>query len=65
LENLKRRDPLQRPRQRWEDNIRMDLRERVWEGFDWVHLAQDRNQWQDLVNSDAPSCSIKGMEFLD
>jgi hypothetical protein len=26
---------------RWEDNIRMDLREIEWEGVDWMHLAQD------------------------
>jgi hypothetical protein len=30
---------LGRPRCRWEDNIRMDLREIVWEGVDWIHLA--------------------------
>jgi hypothetical protein len=28
---------------RWEDNIRMDLRERGWEFADWIHLAQDRD----------------------
>jgi hypothetical protein len=33
-----------RPRHRWEDNIRMDLREIVWEGGDWMHLAQYRDQ---------------------
>jgi hypothetical protein len=33
--------PLGRPRRRWEDNIRMDVREIVWEGVDWIHLAQD------------------------
>jgi hypothetical protein len=30
--------------------IRMDLREIGWEGVDWIHLAQDRDQWQALVN---------------
>jgi hypothetical protein len=34
---------------RWEDNIRMDLRETGWEGTDLIHLAQDRDQWRDLV----------------
>jgi hypothetical protein len=34
----------------WEDNIIMDLREIGWEDVDWVHLTQDRDQWQDLVN---------------
>jgi hypothetical protein len=32
------------PRHRWEDNIRMDLREVVWGGMDWIDLAQDKNQ---------------------
>jgi len=31
--------PLGRPRRRWEDNIRMDLKELGWEGVDWMHLA--------------------------
>jgi hypothetical protein len=42
--------PLRRPRYRWEDNIRMNLGEVGWEGVDWMHLAQDRDQWQALVN---------------
>jgi len=42
--------PLRRPRHRWEDNIRMNLMEIGWEGVDWMHLAQDRDQWQALVN---------------
>jgi hypothetical protein len=40
-----------RPRRRWEDNIRMDLREIGWEGVDWMHLAQDRVQWRAVVNT--------------
>jgi hypothetical protein len=45
--------PLRRPRRRWEDNIniRMDLRETVWEGVDWIHQAQDRDQGRALVNT--------------
>jgi hypothetical protein len=35
------RRSLGRPRRRWEDNIRMNLREIGWEGVDWTHLAQD------------------------
>jgi len=35
--------PFRRPRCRWEDNIRRDLREIEWEGVDWMHLPQDRN----------------------
>jgi len=33
--------PLGRPKRAREDNIRMDLRKIRWEGFDWMHLAQD------------------------
>jgi hypothetical protein len=33
------------------DNIRMDLREIGWEGVDWMHLAQDIDRWQALVNT--------------
>jgi hypothetical protein len=43
--------PLGRPRLRWEDNIRMDLREIGWVGMDWIDLAQDRDQWRALVNA--------------
>jgi hypothetical protein len=32
--------PLGRHRRRWDDNTRVDLREIVWEGMDWTHLAQ-------------------------
>jgi hypothetical protein len=27
------------------DNFRMDLRETGWEGRDWIHLGQDKDQW--------------------
>jgi len=53
LENLKERDQkrsLGRPMHRWKDNIRMNLREIGCEGVDWMHLAQDREQWWALVN---------------
>jgi hypothetical protein len=40
--------PLGRPRYRWVDNIRMDLREIGWEGMDWVDVAQGRDQWRAL-----------------
>jgi hypothetical protein len=41
-----------RPRRRWEDNIKMDLREIGWGGLDWIDLAQDRDQWLALVNTE-------------
>jgi hypothetical protein len=34
---------LGRPRRKWEDNIKMDLREVRWRGMDWLDLAQRRN----------------------
>jgi hypothetical protein len=42
---------LGRPRRRWEDNIKMDLREVGWEGMDWINLAQDRDRWRALVSA--------------
>jgi hypothetical protein len=39
-----------RPRYRWKDGIRMDLREIGWESVEWIQLAQDRGWWQALVN---------------
>jgi hypothetical protein len=45
------RRPLGRPRRRWEDNIKIDLREVEWGGMDWINLAQDRDRWRALVNA--------------
>jgi hypothetical protein len=42
--------PLGGPRRRWENNIKMDLREIGWGGVDWIDLAPDRDQWRALVN---------------
>jgi hypothetical protein len=41
--------PLGRPRRRWVDNIKIDLREIGWDGMDWTDLAQDRDQRRALV----------------
>jgi hypothetical protein len=43
--------PLGRPRRRWEDNIKMDLREIRINGANWIQLAQDRVQWRAFVNT--------------
>jgi hypothetical protein len=43
--------PLGRPRRRWVDNIKMDLREIGWDGMDWIDMAQDRDQWRALLNT--------------
>jgi hypothetical protein len=44
------RRPLGRSRRRWEDNIKMDLREIGFGDVDWIHLSQDRDRWRALVN---------------
>jgi hypothetical protein len=43
--------PLERPRRRWEDGIRMDLREIGLGSVDWIRLAQDRNRWRAVVSA--------------
>jgi hypothetical protein len=43
--------PLERPRCRWEDVIKMDLREIGWGSVKWIYLAQDRDHWRGLVNT--------------
>jgi hypothetical protein len=43
--------PLGRPRRRWEVNIEIDVGEIGRSGMNWIHLAQDRDQWRALVNT--------------
>ena len=43
--------PLGRPRHRWEDNIKMDLREVCCDPRDWIALAEDMDQWQAYVRA--------------
>jgi hypothetical protein len=56
------RRPLVRPRRRWEDNIKMDLRQTRFGDVDWIHLAQHRDRWRALVNT---VMNLKCREFLD
>ncbi|KAJ4429771.1 hypothetical protein ANN_21975 [Periplaneta americana] len=42
---------LWRPRRRWEDNIKMDLREVGCDDREWINLAQDRDQWRAYVRA--------------
>jgi hypothetical protein len=42
--------PLERPRNGWEDNIKLDVREILIDGMNWIQLAEDKAQWQDFVN---------------
>jgi hypothetical protein len=46
-----RNRPLGRLKSRWEDNIKMDVREIRCGDIDWIDLAQDRDQWNALVNT--------------
>jgi hypothetical protein len=47
----KGRRPLARPRRRWVDNIKINLRVIGWYVVDWFDLAQDRDQWRALMNA--------------
>jgi hypothetical protein len=46
-----RKRSLGRTRRSWVDNSKVDLREIVWDGMDWIDLAQDRDQWRALVST--------------
>jgi hypothetical protein len=43
--------PLGRPRRRWVDNIKVDLREIGWDVVDWIDMAQDRDLWRTLEST--------------
>jgi hypothetical protein len=45
------RRSLGRPRRRWEDNIKIDLREIGFGDVGWIHWAQDRDRWRALLNT--------------
>jgi hypothetical protein len=49
VEKPKGKRPLGRPRRRWEDRVRMDLRKIGLGGVDWIRLAQDRYWWRAVV----------------
>jgi hypothetical protein len=51
MEKPEGKRPLERPRHRCVENIKIDLREIGWDGMGWIDLAQDRDQWRTLVNS--------------
>jgi len=46
-----KKEPLGRPRRRWENNIKMDLQEVGCGGVDWIEFIQDRDRWRALVNA--------------
>jgi hypothetical protein len=45
------KETIGRPRHRWVDNVKMELRETGWGGMDWIDLAQGRDQWRVLLNT--------------
>ena len=47
--NLKERGKLGRTKRRWEDNIKMNVKDMEWEGIDWIHMAQDRGESRAVV----------------
>jgi hypothetical protein len=50
--------PLGRPWRRWEDGIRMDLRQIGLGGVDWIRLSQDRDRWRAVV------CAVMNLRVL-
>ena len=50
-QKLRERGHLGRPRRRWEDNIRVDNQEIVWEGVCWIELDEDTDGWRNAVNT--------------
>jgi hypothetical protein len=50
-ENLKGKKPIERPRRRWENDIRNYLREIGWEGVDWMNMDRHKDQCLALVNT--------------
>jgi len=43
--------PLERPRRRWNDNLKVDLEQVGCGDMDWIELARDRDRWRALVNA--------------
>jgi len=56
--------PLGKPKCRWEDDIKMDLKEVGWEGLHWIDLAKDRGRWWARECSNEPPGFIKYGNFL-
>jgi hypothetical protein len=65
VENSEGKRPLGRPRRRWEDGLRMDLRKTGWRGVEWIHLAQDKDWWRALVNAVMNLWILEPRSYLD
>jgi hypothetical protein len=57
--------PLGKPRHRWEDNFKVDLKEIGWKGVDWIDLTREGQVAGHHEYDKEPLCSIKCGEFLD
>jgi hypothetical protein len=62
---LEGKRPLGRPRRRWVDNIKIDLKEIGWDGMDWIDLAQDRELEGSCEHGNESLGSIKCWEVLE
>jgi hypothetical protein len=51
VEKPKGKRQLERLQHRWEDNVKINHNEIGWEDVNWIHLAEDRDNWEDLVNT--------------
>jgi hypothetical protein len=62
-----RKEPLRKLRRRWEDNIKIHLKEMTYDSAGCIHLAQDKNELREgsYENSYRASGSVKSGEFLD
>jgi hypothetical protein len=43
--------PLGRPKRKWKDKIKIGIKEIVFDSVDWIHLAQDKDQWRTLMDT--------------
>ena len=57
--------PLGRPERRWEDNIKMYLKEEGWKDMDWLHVTQDGGNLRVLQHGNEILCYKKCGEFLN
>jgi hypothetical protein len=59
------KEPLERLRRGWKDNVKTYFQEVRWGDMDWINLADDTDRWLTSESCGKPSCSIKCGEFLD
>jgi hypothetical protein len=52
MEKPEGKSPLGRPRLRWVDNIKMDVKGIKWSGMDWIGLAQDMDKWRTILKAE-------------